>query len=226
MSQKKEQIIVQSIERLIEMIDGGKIKTQPPRLEQPSDIGEFRKWAYDQLSVEDQAKMRIWELEHMPTDEVDAGMLRNLEAGFKQGNKLTAWQAIDYCNEFKIPFPDWVNKYLGVTASKIIEIGEPGKQAAQKIYKAVGIGGKELSKCHNANRDMNICKMVEQQLEIPWGGKKRSIDRALDDVAKQVNRKKRTVREIHEKNKKRKSYEIELLVDKHREHIANMAKKS
>ena len=44
-----------------------------------------------------------------------------LDALEEQGDARAAWEAIAFCAEKNLPFPDWVTRYLGATAAGLLD---------------------------------------------------------------------------------------------------------
>ena len=142
--------------------------------------------------------------------ELHSVVLALLENDFEAGgNNLAAWKALSYCREFDLVIPEWVLVYLTDTAKRLCEIGPPGAEARTRVFNAIGVTGKELANTDDPRiAEWIVCRQVEEQLKIPWGGNQRTKKRAQEDVAKQIGKSWSHVRAIHEKWSKHEEYQL------------------
>ncbi len=49
--------------------------------------------------------------------------LRNLKIKYREGdNPLIVWEAISFCCNLELPFPEWIIEYLAITAADLLEL--------------------------------------------------------------------------------------------------------
>lgn len=200
---------IRAILRVIQLIDKDKIKENLPWIEKKSKDNNYKDiflWFYNQLENEEKVEIMTWIWEQVPDKERHNIELDIHEANFRKGDhNLAAWRAMDYCQSKNLPFPTWVIEYLSNTASNLLKIDKPGRTAHQQVFKAIGIKGKEFSQFHNAGRDLDICRRVEQHIQ---GGK--TVTKARKEAAKEGEEGLPTVRKIHKKLQKEQHYDFML----------------
>jgi excisionase family DNA binding protein len=81
------------------------------------------------------------------------------------GNVLYVWRAIQICNERDYPhYPDWVRKYLGKSAKRLLSVEKAGKKAPELIKNSIGIYGRDFSEIHHSwKKDIAYDRIIEER---------------------------------------------------------------
>jgi hypothetical protein len=106
-------------------------------------------------------------------------------------NPLYVWRAIEFLKDDGREYPNWIKKYLTETASNLLDIKEPNKNAPSLIKKALGIDdARAFSKLHYSWQKDYAYDLVIEERERRDKGK----SKIYADICKKFNVSEETIR--------------------------------
>jgi hypothetical protein len=159
------------------------------------DIGKEKQHHIDRVIA---AKKELKELDISPEHKYLILLYNHYDGG---KNVTFVWQAIEFCYENILPFPDWVNQYLLFVSRRINAIDNPGSDVRTAVVNALGLGGegKAFTQWHDMSREVEICREVEAiaQAKSERTGLAVNYEQSYTDLAKKLKISKSKVKKIH-----------------------------
>lgn len=153
-------------------------------------------------------------------DDVDLTMdicLENLKLEFGAGEDVTyVWEAVRYCVENKVTFPEWVLSYLLKSANSLLDIDTPKRESGKKVMEALGIHDiRVFSRKHRIKRIEDNFEAVRSARKTRSRGNR--SEQIYEDVALRHGVSAGTVKKDFETQKKVVDENYQVLLEISRE---------